>query len=64
MTLDLPTPVANYFSADKTNSDAVAQCFTENAVVKDEGHTFKSRAAIRSGAKSSVSDDAIAIGHG
>lgn len=47
MTLDLPTPVANYFSADKSDSEAVAQCFTENAVVKDEGHTFKGRAAIR-----------------
>ena len=47
MTLDLPTPVANYFCADKSDSEAVAQCFTENAVVKDEGHTFKGRAAIR-----------------
>lgn len=47
MTLDLPMPVANYFSADKGDSEAVAQCFTENAVVKDEGHTFKGRAAIR-----------------
>ena len=47
MTLDLPTPVANYFAADTSDSEAVAQCFTENAVVKDEGHTFKGRAAIR-----------------
>lgn len=47
MTLDLPMAVANYFSADKGDSDAVAQCFTENAVVKDEGHTFTGRAAIR-----------------
>ena len=47
MTLDLPTPVADYFSADRGDSEAVAQCFTENAVVKDEGHTFKGRAAIR-----------------
>jgi hypothetical protein len=47
MTLDLPTLVANYFSADTSDSEAVAQCFTENAVVKDEGHTFKGRAAIR-----------------
>lgn len=47
MTLDLPTPVANYFSADRSDSEAVAQCFTENAVVKDEGRTFKGRAAIR-----------------
>jgi hypothetical protein len=47
MTLDLPTPVANFFSADTSDSEAVAQCFTENAVVKDEGRTFKGRVAIR-----------------
>ena len=47
MTLDLPAPVANYFSADTSDSEAVAQCFTENAVVKDEGRTFQGRAAIR-----------------
>jgi hypothetical protein len=47
MTLDLPTPVADYFSADTSYSEAVAQCFTENAVVQDEGHTFQGRAAIR-----------------
>ena len=47
MTLDLPTPLANYFSADTSDSEAVAQCFTENAIVKDEGLTFKGRAAIK-----------------
>ena len=47
MTLDLPAPVANYFTADRSDGEAVAQCFTENAVVKDEGHTFNGRAAIR-----------------
>src|SRR5262245_16636814 len=47
MTLDLPQPVAAYFTADRSDSEAVAQCFTENAVVKDEGHTFKGRAAIK-----------------
>lgn len=47
MTLDLPTPVANYFTADTGDSEAVAQCFTENAVVKDEGHAYKGRATIR-----------------
>ena len=46
MTLDLPTPVANYFSADTSDSEAVAQCFTEKAVVKDEGRSFEGRAAI------------------
>ena len=47
MTLDLPQPVAAYFTADRSDSEAVAQCFTENAVVKDEGRTFKGRAAIK-----------------
>jgi hypothetical protein len=47
MTLDLPEPIAAYFTADKGDSDAVSQCFTENAVVKDEGHTYNGRAAIK-----------------
>ena len=46
MTLDLPKPIAAYFTADKGNSEALAQCFSENAVVKDEGHTYHGRAAI------------------
>jgi hypothetical protein len=47
MTLDLPAPIAAYFTADKHDSEAVAQCFTDNATVKDEGHTYDGRAAIR-----------------
>jgi hypothetical protein len=47
MTLDLPTPIAGYFTADKEGCEAVSQCFTENAVVKDEGHAYHGRAAIR-----------------
>ena len=47
MTLKLPTPIAAYFTADTGNSEDVAQCFTENAVVKDEGHTYRGRAAIK-----------------
>jgi hypothetical protein len=46
MTLDLPQPISAYFTADKGDSDAVSQCFTETAVVKDEGHTYRGRAAI------------------
>jgi len=45
--LNLPKPIAAYFSADKGDGEAVSQCFTENAVVKDEGHTHKGRAAIK-----------------
>src|SRR5260221_4549210 len=55
MSIDMPKPVAAYFSADadKVNRDAVAQCFTENAVVKDEGHTYTGRAAIKQWKESS-----------
>ena len=45
--LNLPKPIAAYFTADKGDGEAVSQCFTENAVVKDEGHTHKGRPAIR-----------------
>jgi hypothetical protein len=45
--LDLPKPIAAYFTADKGDGEAVSRCFTENAVVKDEGHTHKGRAAIK-----------------
>jgi hypothetical protein len=47
MTLDLPQPIADYFKADLVDDNAVAQCFTENAVVQDEGHTYHGRAAIK-----------------
>ena len=47
MTLDLPKPIAAYFTADKEGAEAVAQCFTEHAVVKDEGQTYRGRAAIK-----------------
>ena len=45
--LSLPTPITAYFTADEVDAEAVSQCFTENAVVKDEGHTHKGRAAIK-----------------
>jgi hypothetical protein len=45
--LNLPKPVAAYFDADKGDSESFSQCFTEVAVVKDEGHTYQGRAAIK-----------------
>ena len=45
--LDLPNPIAAYFIADKGEREAVSRCFAENAVVRDEGHTYKGRAAIK-----------------
>ena len=47
MPLELPGPIAAYFAADKEDGEAVARCFTEAAVVKDEGRTYHGRAAIR-----------------
>jgi hypothetical protein len=47
MTLNLPKPVAAYFTADKADNEAVSRCFTDDAVVKDEGHTYNGRAAIK-----------------
>ena len=47
MMLDLPGPIAAYFAADTEGGEAVARCFTEDAVVKDEGRTHRGRAAIR-----------------
>ena len=47
MTLNLPTPIAAYFAADTGDSETVARCFTDNAVVKDEGRTYDGLAAIK-----------------
>jgi hypothetical protein len=45
--LDLPRPIANYFAADEDGAETLSQCFTEDAVVKDEGQTYNGRAAIK-----------------
>ncbi len=47
MALELPPTIADYFAADQGDSEAVALCFTENAVVKDEDQTYSGRAAIK-----------------
>ncbi|MDX3774649.1 nuclear transport factor 2 family protein [Chromatiaceae bacterium AAb-1] len=46
MSLKLPAPIARYFATDSSSGTAVAGCFTPDAVVKDEGHTYKGTAAI------------------
>ena len=43
---DLPAPVAAYFAADTTGAEAVAQCFTDDAVVIDERREHRGRTAI------------------
>ena len=47
MSLEMPKPVAAYFAADRESAAAVAGCFTEGAVVKDEGQSYRGRAAIK-----------------
>lgn len=47
MPITLPAPIAAYFAADQNDGDAVALCFTENAVVIDERQTHTGRDAIR-----------------
>jgi len=45
--LNLPEPIAAYFEADRRDGDAVARCFTNQAVVEDEGQTHSGPAAIK-----------------
>jgi hypothetical protein len=45
--INLPEPIATYFGADKRNVEAIARCFTNDAVVKDEGRTHAGIEAIR-----------------
>ena len=47
MSIKLPDPISAYFAADKLDGDAVARCFTNDAVVKDEGRTYSGVAAIK-----------------
>ncbi|MGG5887135.1 nuclear transport factor 2 family protein [Falsiroseomonas sp. HC035] len=46
--MELFKPIADYFEADRgRDAVAVSRCFTEDAVVKDEGRTCSGREAIR-----------------
>ena len=47
MPMNLPEPIAAYFDTDTRDVEAIARCFTTDAVVKDEGHTHTGLAAIR-----------------
>ncbi|HSV45121.1 MAG TPA: nuclear transport factor 2 family protein [Ramlibacter sp.] len=46
-TLMLPEPIAAYFAADELDPEALAQCFTAQAIVKDEGRTHTGLTAIK-----------------
>ena len=44
----LPQPIADYFqAANAHNTDGVVAAFAEDALVTDEGHTYRGRAAIQ-----------------
>lgn len=47
MPLDLPESISLYFAADRGDGEAVARCFTDHAVVKDEGQIYNGLAAIK-----------------
>lgn len=46
-TPELPEPILDYFAADRLDGDALACCFTNDAIVKDEGRTFTGIASIK-----------------
>ncbi|WP_322515144.1 nuclear transport factor 2 family protein [Rhodopseudomonas palustris] len=46
MQLDLPPPIAAYLAAHGRRSDGIADLFVQDAVVKDEGHSYLGVAAI------------------
>src|ERR1700756_277273 len=47
MPISLPKPIAAYFAAEKAgDAGALARCFTDDGVVRDEGGTFTGTSAI------------------
>ena len=48
MSVDLPTPIIIYIGAEnRGDTEALAECFAEDAVVRDEGKTIQGLAAIK-----------------
>ena len=48
MSFELPTPIAAYFRADRgSDQEAFARCFTQDAVVIDEGNTHRGVEAVK-----------------
>ncbi len=48
MTIELPPVIADYFSADRDGDiDAILACFTEDALVRDEGKMNQGHDAVR-----------------
>ena len=44
--LELPAPIARYFANETSDSQAVARCFTKDAVVVDERRKHRGHASI------------------
>jgi hypothetical protein len=48
MSIELPKPIAAYFAAEMAaDSEAVARCFVDDGVVRDEGGTFRGVVGIK-----------------
>lgn len=48
MSIALPEPVAAYFAAEnREDADALARCFRDDGIVRDEGRTITGVAAIK-----------------
>ena len=48
MSFELPTPIAAYFRADPgSDLEAFARCFTHDAIVIDEGKTYRGAEAVK-----------------
>lgn len=48
MSIELPGPIARYFAADKrSDATAIANIFTDDAIVQDERRTYAGRDAIQ-----------------
>lgn len=45
--LNIPEPITAYYAADQQNPEALARCFTAQAIVKDEGRTYTGPEAIK-----------------
>jgi len=45
--MNFPKPIAAYLSAEGTDAEAFARCFAEDAIVLDEGRTYRGLTAIK-----------------
>jgi len=53
MPLNLPLPIASYFTTDRRGGSGIAGLFAANATVKDEGNSYTGTAAIDHWARTS-----------